>query len=215
MRSRGGGLLSAWNPALFDYVQDWVGSYSVNIVLRRKADGLLFMVSNIYGPNRASLRPDFFLELRSICSRTVGHWAVLGDFNVPISCSDKNGPPSSSVDILNFISVVADTGLIDLPLLNKSFTWSNGRRTPTLECLDRALVSQSWLIFFPRSSLRALPRPRSDHTPLLLMASSFVSSSSIFRFESYWLRYPTSSEVVSKAWAAGLEVKESINNLSS
>ncbi len=113
------------------------------MVLRRKVDGLLFTVSNIYGPNRAMLRPAFFLELRSLCVRAVGHWAVLGDFNVLLSSSDKNAHPSNTYDILNFRSVVADTGLIDLPLRNKSFTWSNGRRIPTLERLDRALVSKS------------------------------------------------------------------------
>ncbi len=99
-------------------------------------DGLLFTVSNIYGPNIALLRPTFFLELRSICSRAVGHWKVLGDFNVLLSSGDKNGPPSNVNELLNFRSVVADTGLIDLPLRNKSFTWSNGRRIPTLERLD-------------------------------------------------------------------------------
>ncbi len=210
-----GGLLSAWNPALFDCVQDWVGSFSVNFVLRRKVDGLLFTISNIYGPNRATLRPVFFLELRSLCARAVGHWAVLDDFNVLLSRSDKNGPRSNTSDILNFRRVVAETGLVDLPLRNKYFTWSNGRRIPTLERLDRALVSKCWILFFPRTSLRALPLPRSDHTPILLTASSFVPASPLFRFESYWLRYAASSEVVNKIWTAGFEGMESANKLSS
>ncbi len=180
-----GGLLSAWNPALFDCVLEWVGSFSVNTVLKRKVDGLLFTVSNVYGPTLASLKPAFFLELRSIHTRVMGHWTVMGDFNVLLSSSDKNGPTSNADFILDFRGAISDIGLIDLPIRNKSFTWSNGRRYPTLKRLDRVFVSKSWSLFFPRSSLRALPRPRSDHTPLLLSASAFVPSSPLFRFESF------------------------------
>lgn len=93
-----------------------------------------------------------------------------------------------------------DTGLIDLPLLNKAFTWTNGRRNPTLERLDRALISHDWFLSFPCSTLRALPRPRSDHTPLILSAYTFVPTSRLFRFESFWLRYASLQEVVSNAW---------------
>ncbi len=195
-----GGLLTAWNPALFDCVHDWVGAFSINTVLRRKVDGLTFTVSNIYGRVIPSLKAAFFQELRYIGSVAVGLWSLLGDFNVLLSLRDKNGPPSSLFDILDFKSVVSDIGLIDLPIVNKSFTWTNGGRLHTLERLDRALVSRDWHLHFPRSTLRALPRPRSDHTPLLLTAFSFVPSPSIFRFETYWLRYPVIAEVVSKAW---------------
>lgn len=91
-------------------------------------------------------------------------------------------------------------GVIDLSILNRSFTWSNSRRIPTLECLDRAFISQGWLSSSPQSTLRALPRPKSDHTPLLLSAFSFVSSSYLFRFESFWLRYPSLNGVATNSW---------------
>lgn len=67
-----GGLLSAWNPALFDCVNDWAGLFSLNVVLRRKVDRKLFMVSNIYGPTDTTLKAGFFQELRSICELFVG-----------------------------------------------------------------------------------------------------------------------------------------------
>lgn len=127
-------------------------------------------------------------------------WAALGDFNVLLSLHDKNEPPSNISDILLFREVVNDTRLIDLPLLNKSFTWTNGRRNPTFERLDRALISQDWLLSFPRSTLKALPRPRSDHTLLILTAFPLVPPSRLFRFESFWLRYSSLPEVVSNAW---------------
>lgn len=92
-----------------------------------------------------------------------------------------------------------DTGLIDLPLQNRFFTWTNGRRNPTLERLDRAFISQEQLLSFPRSTLKALPRPWSDNTPLILTAFS-CAVSTLIRFEFFWLRYSSVSEVMSNAW---------------
>ncbi len=42
---------------------------------------------------------------------------------------------------------------------------------------------------------------RFDHTPLVLSAFSFIPTATIFHFESFWLRYPVLSEVVSNAWS--------------
>nr|CAD1834396.1 unnamed protein product [Ananas comosus var. bracteatus] len=175
-----GGLLTTWNPFLFDCIQHWNGSFSLNVVLKRKVDGKVFYVTNVYGPTRVDLKPAFFQELREICGRSVGAWAVLGDFNTLLSLSDKNGMPSNSAEILLFREAINDTGLADLPLRNRAYTWSNGRRNPTLERLDRALVSLDWLRLFPSSSLKALPRQRSDHCPLILTASTFVPHSGLF-----------------------------------
>ncbi len=169
-------------------------------MLKRRVDGTLFSVSNIYGPTSAFLKYDFFLELRLCGSRAVEAWVLLGDFNVLLWLSDKNGPPSNVAEMLSFRRVVSDLGLFDHPILNGAFTWTNGRPSPTLERLDRALTSRDWNLAFPRSTLRALPRPRSDHSPLVLTAFTFVPSAHLFRFETLWLRFPTITELVSSAW---------------
>nr|CAD1831104.1 unnamed protein product [Ananas comosus var. bracteatus] len=133
-----GGILTAWNNFLFDCIQYWAGSHMLNVLLRRKADGRLFLITNVYGPTENNSKATFFEELE----------------------------------------VVNDTGLFDLPRFN-------GRNIPTLECLDCALISQDWFLRFPRSTLRALPHPRSDHTPLVVSnAWNSVNSSleSISRF---------------------------------
>ncbi|OAY72639.1 hypothetical protein ACMD2_16617, partial [Ananas comosus] len=102
-----------------------------------------------------------------------------------------------------------------LPLRNKSYTWTNGRRNPTLECLDRTFISQDWLLSFPNSFLSALPRPRSDHTPLLLSAHTFVPSARIFRFESFWLQHPALSGVISQAWNSSVPSSDPLNRFAS
>nr|CAD1844395.1 unnamed protein product [Ananas comosus var. bracteatus] len=143
-----GGLLTTWNTALFDSVHCWAGDFSLNVVLKRIVDGQLFSISNVYGPTHDDLKPVFFLELRSIRDRSCGLWAAIGDFNVLLSLEDKNGVPTHISDILNFREVINDIGLIDVPLQNRSYTWSNGRIIPTLERLDRALISPDWFESF-------------------------------------------------------------------
>nr|CAD1831627.1 unnamed protein product [Ananas comosus var. bracteatus] len=170
------------------------------LATQRKVDGKVFLISNIYGPTSVDLKADFFHELQTICDRAGDRWTALGDFNVMLSVQDKNGAPTNVSEILQFREVINEIGLIDLPLLNRTYTWSNGRRNPTLERLDRALISQGCHYSFPTSTLRALPRPRSDHTPLVLSSYTFLPSSNLFRFESFWLRYPSFKEVVASSW---------------
>lgn len=180
-------------------------------MLKRKVDRKSFTISSVYGPTAANLKADFFHELRSIGELFSGVWTVLGDFKVPLSVQDKNGPTASVTDILNFREVVHEIGLVDLPIQNKSFTWSNGRGVSTLERLDCTFISSAWLLVFPRSTLRALPRPRFDHTPLVLSAYTFIPHANQFRFESYWLRHPAVMDVVSMAWNSILPNSDPVN----
>ena len=43
-----------------------------------------------------------------------------------------------------FSEFIEDLNLIDLPLEEGSFTWSNGTEQPSISRIDRALVSQDW-----------------------------------------------------------------------
>ncbi|XP_020086093.1 uncharacterized protein LOC109708688 [Ananas comosus] len=203
-----GGLLTAWNPTLFDCVREHSGRFSLTVVLKRKVDGKMFMITNVHGPTAPNLKADFFLELRSISATSSGAWVVLGDFNVLLSIQDKNGPTTNINDILSFRETVQESGLIDIPIANKSFTWSNGRVTSTLERLDRVFISNAWTLVFPRSALRALPRPRSDHTPLVL---SSYTSANLFRFEAFWLRHPALRGIVAAAWRSVLHDTNPVN----
>ena len=49
-----------------------------------------------------------------------------------------------------------------------AYTWSNNQAHPTLEKLDRILMSEGWEDLFPMASVRKLVREISDHNPLLL-----------------------------------------------
>uniref|UniRef100_A0A453IZC2 Endonuclease/exonuclease/phosphatase domain-containing protein n=1 Tax=Aegilops tauschii subsp. strangulata TaxID=200361 RepID=A0A453IZC2_AEGTS len=48
------------------------------------------------------------------------------------------------------------------------YTWSNKQEHPTLEKLDRVLMSSDWEDLFPLVSVHKMVKEISDHNPLLL-----------------------------------------------
>lgn len=52
-----------------------------------------------------------------------------------------------------------------MPLLGRSYTWTNEQVNPTLVRLDRVLISVDWDEMFPNSQLRGLGTDISDHSP--------------------------------------------------
>ncbi len=93
--------------------------------------------------------------------------------------------------------LIHDLALIDLPLKNQRFTWSNMQQAPALAKLDRFLVSTEWDSSFPRSDVEALPRVTSDHCPILLSTAAHSRGpNKLFRFEEFWLKQDSLRENV-------------------
>jgi hypothetical protein len=104
-----------------------------------------------------------------------------------------------AVDAFN---ATIDAALLhELPLLDRRFTWSNHRDIPTPVRLYRAFINAEWGSALFNSRLETLPRPISDHVPLLVTTSSSASMSGIFRFERGWAVEPSYRAIVEGAWA--------------
>uniref|UniRef100_A0A2N9EUT4 Uncharacterized protein n=1 Tax=Fagus sylvatica TaxID=28930 RepID=A0A2N9EUT4_FAGSY len=65
--------------------------------------------------------------------------------------------------------------------VSDSFVWSSGSANPSMSRIDRFLISSEVV-------QKLLPRPLSDHFPLLLEVGSVVRGKSPFRFENMWLQ---------------------------
>ena len=57
-----------------------------------------------------------------------------------------------------FNLIINSYALRDLTLNGGLYTWSNNHEDPTLEKLDRCLMSENWESLFPLSNLRKIPR---------------------------------------------------------
>ncbi|KAK1293019.1 hypothetical protein QJS10_CPB17g00832 [Acorus calamus] len=88
-----------------------------------------------------------------------------------------------------FSEWIDEEGLLDLPLANHAYTWSNMRADPTLVRLDRVLICPDWEERFPLCSASGLPRTTSDHCPILLRSLDPTVKRSPFRFENWWLEH--------------------------
>ena len=99
-----------------------------------------------------------------------------------------------------FAEIVNELGLRDLPVQGGLFIWSGGRNGRSMSRLDRFLVSSYWESQFCNVAQRSLPRPISDHFPLLLDSDGVRSGPSPFRFELMWLKFRGFRELLKGWW---------------
>jgi hypothetical protein len=101
--------------------------------------------------------------------------------------------------------------LRDLPLIGGLYTWSNNQKDPTLERLDRVLISPDWENCFPLTNLKKDPRVLSDHNPLILRSDlGGGKKAKQFCFETSWLKYPEYTEKISEIWNREITTKNAM-----
>ena len=80
------------------------------------------------------------------------------------------------------------------------FSWSGGRNNQSWARLDRFLVTQNWLDHFSGVVQSRLPRPTSDHFPILLKGGGLRRGPSPFRFENMWLKVDGFKDLLRGWW---------------
>jgi exonuclease III len=64
-----------------------------------------------------------------------------------------------------FRRLLCDLELKEVHLHGRLFTWSNERSHPTLERIDRVVISLDWEDSYPNAYLQSLYSGCSDHAP--------------------------------------------------
>ncbi|CAN6168854.1 unnamed protein product [Urochloa humidicola] len=197
-----GGLLTAWNASFLSLAGKTVGEFSLTLELVALADESRLFITNVYAPCTSDRRPAFLAELVRLASELRGKaWLVFGDFNL-IRCPDERNNDRFNAAAADAFNSAIDAALLqELPLLDRRFTWTNRRNNPTLLRLDRAFISEEWGTVLFNSKLESLPRPVSDHVPLVVTASSRAPLSTVFRFERGWAAVPGYRALVDDVWA--------------
>ncbi len=149
-----GGLLTCWSSRNFECSDTIVRLFSLTLRLRHRSSGFSFFLTNVYGPPRWEGKSEFCDELRQLKSTCEGCWVVCGDFNFTRSQAERSSKEWSRRATFMFNELIHDLALIDLPLKNLSFTWSNMQHVPALAKLDRFLVSTEWDSFFRAQASR-------------------------------------------------------------
>ena len=112
------------------------------------------------------------------------------------------GCTSFTLAMTDFSDFIDTANLIDLPLLSGPFTWSSGSDSPLMSRIDRVLVSANWEDHFPDVSQKLLPRPISNHSPLLVESGSMARGRSAFKFENMWLKVDGFLEKIQGWWSS-------------
>jgi hypothetical protein len=174
-------VITAWDPRAVAHIADRLLEFSLTCQFELVADGTKFSVMNVYAPCDHARRDAFLSELRSLADLGGMPWLIVGDFNIARFVEDRNNNnfDARAADDLN--ALIDDLELQELPLLDRRFTWSNGRTDPTLVRLDHALINLPWGERLFNTSLVLLLRNTSDH-----VASSRAPVSQTFRYERSW-----------------------------
>jgi endonuclease/exonuclease/phosphatase family metal-dependent hydrolase len=130
----------------------------------------------------------FLAKLQNIQPPTSCPWLAVGDYNLTRSPTDKNTADFNWALANRFNRIIDELALIELPLLDRLYIWSNKRDSPTLARLDRAFINTEFCYRFPNSSLSSRLGTPSDHIPLLVTVFTSLPKTHLFRFENAWLQ---------------------------
>ena len=195
-----GGILTAWCTSVLLSNSASSSTHTLTSHLVSTASNTPMAVTNVYAPSTPELRPSFLDELRSLTPHPDSPWMLFGDFNMIRYPHEKNNQNFHHSEAEAFNDCLNAMCLIELPLLDRRYTWTNNRDSPTLERLDRAFINLAWDAVLPNTTLSSLTRHTSDHVPLLVNVSTHIPQSKIFRFENYWIHCSGFRGVVEAAW---------------
>ena len=140
-RGKSGGILCGVNKTKFDILEVIHGKFILQVNLVDKSKNCNWALLVTYGAAQDESKPEFIAELSSMCHRIVIPYIVGGDFNILRHSGEKNKktPLSHFSDVFN--SVIHLLGLREIIMSGGLYTWSNKQEHPTLEKLDRVLMS--------------------------------------------------------------------------
>ena len=102
-----------------------------------------------------------------------------------------------------FSEVIEDLELKDLPMVGGPFTWTGGANNQSFSRLDCFLVNEGWDSHFGDARQFVLPRPVSDHFPLLMDEGGLRRGPTPFRFENMWLKVEGVKDLLKYWWEEG------------
>jgi exonuclease III len=142
-----GGIILMWNTRVVEKLEEAVGMFSISCKFREVVSGFIWAFSGVYGSNRGEERRLLWEELGGLNAWWDLPWCVGGDFNTVHYPSERAGTTNISPGMNDFSDFIFHSGLIDLPLEDGSFTWSNSLSKSRL---DRFLFSPSLEDHFSR-----------------------------------------------------------------
>jgi chemotaxis regulatin CheY-phosphate phosphatase CheZ len=134
-----------------------------DLKIQRKWD-LVF----VYGASEEEDKEMFLSELAAVCSNRKKSYVDWGDFNILRFSFEKNKWMRRNKWSSLFNAIINSHDLREIDMSGGQYTWSNNQINPTLEKLDRFLMSSDWEDLFLLTTVHKVARDVSNHNPIIL-----------------------------------------------
>ncbi|GLT88941.1 hypothetical protein SLE2022_069480 [Rubroshorea leprosula] len=162
-----GGLLCVWNSLEFVKQGEFLGDGFLGITGEWGSKKMKCNFVNVYAPTDRHKKVKLWAELRQRIMDEEGIWMIIGDFNAVTCIEERRGRTGESPEMKEFDDFVVSTGLVDLKLANRRFTWYRPDGS-SMSRLDRALLSIEMCNVGEEWVQQGLQRIVSDHCPIMV-----------------------------------------------
>ena len=66
----------------YTHLNSWATRNTCSVVLRQNSSGMVFTVTNVYGPSENAFKPNFVVEIGKAAELVNSKWFLIGDFNM-------------------------------------------------------------------------------------------------------------------------------------
>ncbi|GMI89750.1 hypothetical protein HRI_002644300 [Hibiscus trionum] len=125
-----------WDPEFFNIEPSHIEPGYIAIEGTISNPNMKCPLINVYAPNLCNKRQELFSDLASIILRVKLPVLIGGDFNIMRCSEEKLGVSIQKNAMVAFSKFINESNLIDLPLKDERFTWSNLRDPLSFSRLD-------------------------------------------------------------------------------
>ncbi|GJU13565.1 RNA-directed DNA polymerase, eukaryota, reverse transcriptase zinc-binding domain protein [Tanacetum coccineum] len=128
-----------------------------------------------------------------------GSYIMFGHMNAVRNEQERVGSIFNNIEADYFNSFIDATGLVDLLIGGRCFTWMNkaGTKLSKLNCF---LISEDVIDFLPDIRITALDRIWWDHNPILLHVDKIDFGPSLFKLYNSWLLRDGFDDLIKSEW---------------
>ena len=165
------------------------GHFSVSCRFKFIEDDVSWIFTGVFGPTNYGSRESLWEELGSIRGLWGDPWCIGGDFNVVRFPNERNREGRIMRSTRRFSQVIDEIEMKDILAQGGQFTWKGGLDNCRMARLDIFMISANWDCLFGGVHQSILPRPTSDHFPILFeRGRRRATSLAPFRFENMWIK---------------------------
>eukprot|EP00253_Pinus_taeda_P009755 PITA_09755 len=201
-----GGIGTMWNKNKWEIINSQFCSWWVRTDLKNKGTWEIYYIYSIYAPNHHRDKGRCWETISSYLQSVQNRKIILGgDLNLIRNVEEKLGGnyhADPSRDMLE--SIIQLHNLMDIPLSNGKYTWSNKRigLSNIKERLDRFLLQEGIAASFQSIKSHLIHASASDHKPVILNLDKGRNLGPLpFKYNKIWDLQDDFRSLIKNQWA--------------